>query len=325
MQKPRMTSHPKWGWENLPSLLLLSDRRVAAVTVVVLCLVAGGLAGAMLGFLGPLLTAAAIVGTIGAVLMLRDVKWGFYAVVAVSALLPFGALPFRLGFTPTFLDAALAVLFFVWFMRLVTRRQRDFIVSSLAGPVVVFMALAVVAFVAGLAHAPLTSFVLRHFAEILLGIAMFFATINTVRTLDQVEGILRVLILVGFAAAVIGIVLYFIPREWSIRLLSSLGRFGYPTGAGVLRFINDDPELPMRAVSTSVDPNTLGGLFIMVGALMAPQLFVKKPLFRRRWMALMLGAIGICLFLTWRRRWCCWVCCATASCFSCWCWWPSLP
>ena len=301
MQKPRVTSHPKWGWENLPSLLLLSDRRVAAVTVVVLCLVAGGLAGAMLGFLGPLLTAAAIVGTIGAVLMLRDVKWGFYAVVAVSALLPFGALPFRLGFTPTFLDAALAVLFFVWFMRLVTRRQQDFVVSSLAGPVVAFMALAVVAFVAGLAHAPLTSFVLRHFAEILLGIAMFFATINTVRTLDQVEGILRVLILVGFAAAVIGIVLYFIPREWSIRLLSSLGRFGYPTGAGVLRFINDDPELPMRAVSTSVDPNTLGGLFILVGASMAPQLFVKKPLFRRRWMALMLGAIGICLFLTFSR------------------------
>jgi len=116
-----------------------------------------------------------------------------------------------------------------------------------------------------------------------------------------VEGIIRVLILVGFAAAVIGIVLYFIPREWSIRLLSSLGRFGYPTGAGVLRFINDDPELPMRAVSTSVDPNTLGGLFILVGALMAPQLFVKKPIFRRRWMALMLGAIGICLFLTFSR------------------------
>lgn len=289
----------KWG--NLPSLLLLSDRRVAAVTVVGICLATGGLAGAMLGFLGPLLTAAVIVGAIGAALMLRDVQWGFYAVVAVSALLPFGALPFSIGFTPTFLDVALIALFFVWLVRLITRRQQDFIASPLAGPVAAFMLLAVVAFVAGLAHAPLTAFVLRHFAEILLGIAMFFATINVVRTMNQTERIVKALMLSGFAAAVIGIVLYFIPREWSIRLLSGLGRFGYPTGAGVLRFINDDPELSMRAVATSVDPNTLGGLFILVGALMAPQLFASKPLFRRRWLVPMFGAIGICLFLTFSR------------------------
>jgi O-antigen ligase len=233
--------------------------------------------------------------------MLRDVQWGFYAVVTVSALLPFGALPIQIGFTPTFLDVALAALFFVWLMRLITRRQQKFVASPLAGPIVAFMMLAIVAFVAGLAHAPLTSFVLRHFAEILLGISMFFATINTVQTLDQVEKIVRVLILGGFAAAVIGIGLYFVPREWSIRLLSSLGRLGYPTGAGVLRFINDDPELSMRAIGTSVDPNTLGGLFILIGALMAPQLFSKRPLFRRRWVVFMFGTIGLCLFLTFSR------------------------
>ncbi len=289
------------NWKNWPLLLLSPDWWVAGAVVVGICLLAGGLVGTMLGFLGPLLTIAALAGAIGVVLMLRDVQWGFYAVVAVSALLPFGALPFRLGFTPTFLDAALAVLFFVWFMRLITRQQHDFVTSPLAGAVVAFMMLAVVTFVAGLAHAPLTSFVLRHFAEILLGIAMFFVTINTVRTLARVESIVRVLILGGFAAATIGIVLYFIPREWSIRLLSSLGRFGYPTGAGVLRFINDDPELSMRAVSTSVDPNTLGGLFILVGALMAPQLFAAQPLFRRRWMVVMFGTIGLCLFLTYSR------------------------
>jgi len=79
------------NWQDLPALLLFSDRRVTAATVVGLCLIAGGLLGTMLGFLGPLLTAATIVGAIGAVLMLRDVKWGFYAVVAVSTLLPFGA------------------------------------------------------------------------------------------------------------------------------------------------------------------------------------------------------------------------------------------
>ena len=288
-------------WENLSRLLLSPDRRIAAAAVLIICLAAGGLAGVMLGFLGPLMAAAIIVAAIGALIALQDVQWGFYAVVAVSALLPFGALPFRLGFTPTFLDVALVLLFFVWFMRLITRRQPDFITSPLAGPVAVFMALAIVAFVAGLAHAPVTSFVLRHFAEILLGIATFFATVNIIRTLDQAEKIVKALILGGFAAAVIGIILYIIPREWSIQLLSSLGRFGYPTGGGVLRFINDDPEGIMRAVSTSVDPNTLGGLFILVGALMLPQLFARKPLFRRRWLVIMFGTVGVCLLLTFSR------------------------
>lgn len=288
-------------WEKLSLLLLSSDRRVAAAALLAICLIAGALAGVMLAFLGPLLTVIAVAAAAGGILMLQDVRWGFYAVIAVSTLLPFGALPVRIGFTPTFLDVALALLFFVWFMRLVTRRQKHLITTPLAGPVLAFMAMAVVAFVAGLAHAPLTSFVLRHFAEILLGIAMFFATVNTVRALDEVENVVKVLILGGFAAAVIGIGLYVIPHDWSIRALSALSRFGYPVGPGVLRFINDDPSGIMRAVSTSVDPNTLGGLFILVGALMAPQLFVRQPLFRRRWMALMLGTVGICLFLTFSR------------------------
>jgi hypothetical protein len=38
---------------------------------------------------------------------------------------------------------------------------------------------------------------------------------------------------------------------------------GYPTGSGVLRYVEDNPDLPMRAISTSTDPNVLGGLLIL--------------------------------------------------------------
>ena len=38
-------------------------------------------------------------------------------------LLPFATLPFKIGFTPTFLDLVLLALYFVWIMRLATRRQ----------------------------------------------------------------------------------------------------------------------------------------------------------------------------------------------------------
>jgi hypothetical protein len=49
--------------------------------------------------------------------------------------------------------------------------------------------------------------------------------------------------------------------------------------AGALRFIEDDPAGTMRAIGTAVDPNVLGGMMILVAALLGPQLVGKAPLF----------------------------------------------
>jgi O-antigen ligase len=107
--------------------------------------------------------------------------------------------------------------------------------------------------------------------------------------------------LAGFAAAAVGIVLYYLPDSTSIDLLSALSRFDYPAGPGVLRYIRDDPSLSQRAVGTSVDPNVLGGLLIIVGALTVPQLFARRPLFDRRLVVLFALTMGLCLLLTFSR------------------------
>jgi O-antigen ligase len=109
------------------------------------------------------------------------------------------------------------------------------------------------------------------------------------------------LVLAGFAAALIGVVLYFLPHAVSIRLLSALGRVGYPTGPGVLRFVEDDPNLSQRAISTSTDPNVLGGLLILITTLTAAQLFDQKPLLPRVVLAGMVLLECLCLFLTYSR------------------------
>ncbi len=83
-----------------------------------------------------------------------------------------------------------------------------------------------------------------------------------------------------------------------IRLLSALGRFGYPTGSGVLRYIRDDPELMQRATSTSVDPNALGSLLNVALALAAPQLFARRPIFKRGVLFPLLAVLVACLGLT---------------------------
>jgi O-antigen ligase len=57
----------------------------------------------------------------------------------------------------------------------------------------------------------------------------------------------------------------------------------------------------MRATSTSVDPNVLGSLLNVTLAISLPQLFVHRPLVRRRYLIPMVGVMALCLGLTMSR------------------------
>jgi O-antigen ligase len=122
-----------------------------------------------------------------------------------------------------------------------------------------------------------------------------------VRTRKELEQLVLIIILAGFGEAMIGVILYFLPRALTVRLLSALRIFNYPAGWGVLRFIRDDPALPMRATSTSIDPNILGGLLILVASLTVPQLFTQRPIFKRVLAVPILAVMGLCLILTFSR------------------------
>jgi len=87
----------------------------------------------------------------------------------------------------------------------------------------------------------------------------------------------------------------------TIRVLSLLRYVKYPDGPGVLRFINDDTAGTLRAVSTSVDPNVLGGLMILMAGLTAPQVFSSKPLLPRWFIFTAVAAMFLCLVLTFSR------------------------
>ncbi len=254
--------------------------------------------GWVIARLGPLPILALLMGVAYLSITLRSLELAYWGVIGIVTLLPFASLPVRIGFTPTFLDLALLVLFGIWVLPLALGREQRFVVTPVGGPVLAFMLLAIGSFVFGLSHSALTSYLARHFAEVLLSIALFFLVVNTVRDDARLERLTRVLFLMASAAALLGIVLYVLPDELSIRLLSALGRVGYPTGAGVLRFIRDDPELMQRATSTSVDPNVLGSLLNVTAAFTVPQLFTARP-FIKRWLLLpLLGVVGLCLGLT---------------------------
>jgi O-antigen ligase len=289
------------SWASLQQIFVESDHRFALAAAIALCVAVGLTVGAYVAIVSPVLAVVGIAAISGALLMLRDTQWGLAALLGLICLLPFGALPFKIGFTPTFLDLTLIAVYFVWILRIATGKAGKFIGTALGLPIVVFLLLSCASFVAGLAHAWLNQNVLRHFVEILLSISLFFVVVNCVRTRRQLTTLVLVIMGVGFAAAFLGIFLYLLPASWSIRLLSALGRVGYPTGSGVLRYVEDNPDLALRAISTSTDPNVLGGLLILITTLTAAQLFASRPLLPKPVLAGMVLVDAVCLYLTYSR------------------------
>lgn len=285
-------------WHSFVSRLSAVDSRARLVGFIVLAAV---VVGALLAFLTPIGGVAVLAAAAAGLLMLTDLRWGLYALLGVICLLPFGSLPFKIGFTPTFLDLVLAALYLVWAARLITRQQADLSLTPLGLPMLTFVTLAVFSFVLGLSHSRPTANDLRTFAEVMLGLGMFFLVVNTVRKESALRQLTAAAILGGAAQSALGILLYVLPSAWAVRLLNPLGRLGYPVGYGALRFINDDPNRPLRAIGTSIDPNILGTLLVVVLALTATQLFSRRPVLTRPWVWISMSLMGLCLFLTYSR------------------------
>lgn len=282
--------------------LLFSQYRWQRQMAIFLVLSAGVVVIALfVGIVGPLLALAAAVAIIGGTLILLDTHWGFVALAGVVYGLPFATLPIDIGFKPTFLDAALGALFFVWLFKLVIGLERDFLFSPLGLLVALFMLMAIFSFAYGLTHSSANSFFIRRFAELLLGIALFFVAINTVRTAAEATWVVRWLTLAGWGCAMIAVVFYVIPEAATVWVLDRLARFDYPGGYGALRYIEDDPNGTMRAIGTAIDPNVLGGMMILVAGLLAPQLFARERLWPRWLTAIMLGTAMAALYLTYSR------------------------
>jgi len=222
--------------------LLISPRPLTRRLTVGGILALGAAAIALfIGVLGPMIALALAVAIVGGTLVLVDTHWGFVALVAVVFGLPFASLPFSIGFKPTFLDVALGALFFVWLFKLITGQERKLIGSPLGLAVLLFMLMASFSFAYGLTHSRPTSFTVRRFAEILLGISLFFVIVNTVRTQEELDWVSRWLFLAGWACAAIAVAFYVIPEEWTVFVLDRLARFDYPGGFGALRWIGGDP------------------------------------------------------------------------------------
>ena len=286
--------------DRLRNWITADDPRLATLGAIGVAVLAGLLVGALFGGLGPIIAIGLIGVLVVGVLMLRSTQVGLFALISLICLLPYGALPFKVGFRPTFLDVALAALFGVWLVRLITGQQRRFVASPLGPLLFTFLGWSLFIFIFGLRYGGLNVTVARNFLEVLLSVALLFLVVNQVKSIDHLNQISRIFILAGGGAAALGILFYFIPGDWTVRSLSLLRVFQYPT-EGILHYIEDDPEQPLRAISTSIDPNALGGLLVFLTIITVSHLFAARPIMPRRYLLLSAGMMALTLYLTFSR------------------------
>lgn len=250
--------------------------------------VLGGAVGVMSVAVSPLAPAGAMMGLAGLVTVMRSPLMAVLAFVVLACLLPFGVIPVRVGVALTFIDAALTLLLLVWVVRMLRSREQV-VTTPIDGLLLLFLGSAVVSFILGTGYAVLGAEQFRLFLKLLNSVLFFFGVMQAVRTEGDLRLVLRALLFAGGAAGTLAVVLYVLPRDTTVVFLSLLRPLGYPSGPEVIRLIASTETA--RAIGTSIDPNVLGGLLMLIAVLACALLVSPAPLLRRSWLIGILVAL----------------------------------
>ena len=259
--------------------------------------------GAAIGWLtvssSPVKALALLVGLVWFVVALSDVRAGIWAVVGVVALLPFAVVPFHFKLTLTLLEITLLSVYAVWIVRLALHHDELLEGGAEGSLVILLLAVTLFAFLVGIGN-QYTLETFHNYGKFVLAVLIFFAIWNTTRTLVDVRRLLIVLLGASGAAAALGLVLYAGGANLTLRVLTHLIPYGYPSDR-IVRYVDDNPAMAMRLTSTSVDPNSFGGLLAVVFVI-AVALLLSKDRIVSRWLTVpVAGATGLAMLLTQSR------------------------
>ncbi len=277
----------------------ISESRALSIgLLVVLCLALAVVGGLLTSAVSPLAGFAVVFAFILGLAVLVNTQVGLIAIVTVAYLLPFAVIPLPIGgLKLTFLDASLSAVLLIWILKLLARPEDRFITSPLDWLIVLFIGLALTSFIFGIQTA--SGQIFRFFLKTINSILFFFTVVNCVREKRQLEQVVKAILLGGFSAAAIAVILYLLNPDAATRLLEMLRVLGYPTGSGVLRYIAGTKTL--RATGTSIDPNVLGGMLFLVLGVAVTQLFGSAPLVKRRFLLVISAVLLVSLVLTFSR------------------------
>lgn len=259
------------------------DRRVAALLVGLAIGVLGGLIGLALMMMDTIMLAGFILGAIAGLCIITNVQVALYAIVAIMMLLPFGTVPFDIGFTPTLLDTAIGGFLLIYITQWMTRKRSTLTLTPVHFLILIYVAWLLLTFSLGLRHSSITLNVARQFAGTLLAIGLTFVIVDLLHDHRVLRRLVVVVLVAASVQSLIAITLYVLNDTTADLILSRLGRFGYPVG-GTIHYLESNPALAERAIGTFIAPNSLGGMLAISAVIIAPQVFAKRPTLRYRWL-----------------------------------------
>jgi O-antigen ligase len=242
---------------------------------------------------------ALLVGAAGVVVMLSDVRAALWATIGVIALLPFAVVPYHLGLTLTLLEVASIATLGTWFVTLMLRRDQRLATGAAALLIGLFIAETAFAFLIGVTNGyNMATF--HDYGKFLLAVLLVFVVWNVASDFTEARRLVNVLLVAGGAAAFLGLSLYAGGATLTFKVLARLVPYGYPT-SDIVRYIEDNPAKPLRLTSTSVDPNSFGGL-LAVMTVLACAMAIARHRSISRWVSVpALGLCGLAALLTFSR------------------------
>jgi len=300
----RSSTHVIQDSNGLQTWIARLDHRVYAALIGTVIGGLGGILGLLVTLAGPLIAIGAVLGTLAGLYILTNLTAALYGIVLVMALLPFGTFPFDILITPTLLDGAMGAFLLVYilqWMRGERAGKGGLRLTPVHALILLYMGWLIFSFVLGIRFGRPTTANLRQFAETLLSISMTFFLIDLLRDSRMLRRLVLVIFVGVGAQAIIALTLYALPDQTAERTLIRLAVLGYPDG-GVIRYIEDNPADNERAIGTFVDPNVLGGFLAIAAVTIAPQVFSRQPVLRRRELSwIVLGIVVVALILTFSR------------------------
>ncbi len=277
------------------------DRRWVALLLGIIGGTLGGALGIAVAIMEPEIVIGGVIGAIIGLYIITNVQAALYGTVLIMMILPFGTIPFDIGFTPTLLDASIGAFLLIYIVQWMHRHRIDIKLTPVHVLVAIYFIWLLATFALGLRHAPVTLTIARQFAETLLAVGLVFVLVDLLRDPKVLRRLVVVVLIGAVMQSVIAIGLWLLPDTTADLILSRLGRFGYPVG-GNIQYIESNPALGERAIGTWIGPNSLGGMLAIAAVIIAPQVFARKPVLRYRWLTFaVLVLIAAALVITFSR------------------------
>lgn len=285
---------------DLSSTIRTEDSQIRYSVAALAAGVLGSLAGVGLLEVGPARTLAALVTVVLAFVVLRSVWVAFSIVVGIICVLPFAVVPVSTpAGTPALIEVAVAASLVIVAAVVLCDRRIQIPTGSAQTLWLGLVGTIGFAFLLGYGRG-YTPQTLHDFGKFLLALGCFALTIVLVRRVGDVVFVVR-LVLAGTAvAAGVGLALWAGGPGVTQNLLGRLVPYGYPSSE-IVRYIEGNPGLPMRAVGTGVDPNSFGGLLMVGFVLAAGQLFGRSPVVNRWLTVPALGLCSLAMLVTYSR------------------------